>query len=116
MPPVPHLAGDIEQHNGEASRVEVRSFIRSLERSKRMLSGEQKLTPKAVGERVVEVLARRGPLAQAEIIREVDSNSSQVSYAIKALAEQGIVRDTGEKVGTSHVYSLSGSTLVRPGD
>lgn len=97
--------------------------IRALRTARRALvkdGSAKKLSPRKIaGPRVIAAVRSalaEGPRPQAEITRSVGANSGSVSYAIKALLDEGTIRDTGETEKGSKVFALVDRSVVPPSE
>lgn len=69
-------------------------------------------------ERLRTVFASRRRLSQADAARAAGLTSGTTTWAVRALVAQGVIVDTGERVGASRVYryvARSKRTKIEPG-
>jgi chromosome segregation and condensation protein ScpB len=83
--------------------------LRQLHKAREYVTGTA--TPAKAGrkakDRVLAFVQERGPVSQAQITHGTGIGSGHASYAIKALERDGVLRDTGRRVGRSHVFALA---------
>lgn len=116
----------------EAARVDLREHIVKLESMRRALVKDAKRAARQTnGERtpiqragrgnvakVAAMLKSKGPMTKAEVTHELGMNNGTVTYALRALEEQGQARKTGNRSTTgSDEFEFVGTArrVARPG-
>lgn len=97
-------------------KAEAGKEITRLGRAKKLLNGEagsssrsgaKKAGPAAV-KKVSDALAEKGKATQADLTRDLGLNSGQVSAALASLKENGVVRETGVRIGRTREFEYVG--------
>ena len=86
-------------------------------RPSRTLDAHSQAGPKNVA-KMGDVFRRLGTASAAEATREAGSEPGHQVWAIRALVEDGVIEDTGERKGVSKVYRYRGRrrvTRIQPG-
>jgi hypothetical protein len=110
-----------ERDEIDARRAEVTTEIKRYERARKLLdsapskNGRKRRRkgldahtvagPKAL-KQTEDLMKDNGELAQSEVVKQTGLNSGTVSYALRALEKDGVVRKTGEVVGRSPVWEF----------
>jgi predicted HTH transcriptional regulator len=67
-------------------------------------------------EAVLKLIQRR-PMTQAEVVERTGKNNGTITYAIRALTDDGLIRPTGyQENGSKEYEAVSRRRVTRPGD
>ena len=84
---------------------------RALRKARALVSGEQPMRSagakagKESKAAVARLMSVHDVLTQAEVTKLSGQNSGSVAYALRALEDEGVIKDTGKRVGRSREFA-----------
>lgn len=104
-----------QQEAAKADDRHLAAKLRALRKARALVSGEQQVrSPGAKAGKeskaaVARLMSAHDTLTQAEVTKLSGQNSGSVAYALRALEAEGVIKDTGKRVGRSREYAYVAS-------